>query len=260
MKNIIILSVLMLAVLLDVVQGIFLGPVAIGLGLGALLVKKGFIGGALIAGRRSRRSSRGLSYGGYSRRNHYSSNSHNRYTRQPNYYYSSSRSNSYHRGKRSIPEFSTEELHRIRREVDTFDFDNWVLDMSSKDQDDCSKKLICELSAKNSQSRTTDNEKDIAKIFSKALDINSGEVEFNLAAEIGLKKGSKRCQQLYKRCDTSLEDMMQMIEVEMESMREVELQLQGLTQSEIEKQIENEKEELNKKIEEAGIDQERLWS
>jgi len=260
MKNIIILSVLVLAVLLDVVQSIFLGPVAVGLGLGALLVAKGFIGGALIAGRRSRSSYRRRRYSGYNRRNHYSFNSHNRYTRQPSYYYSSSRSNNYHRGKRSIPEFSTEELHTIRREVDTFDFDNWVLDMSSKDQDDCSKKLICELSAKNTHFRTTDNEKEIAKMFSKALDINSGEVEFNLAAEIGSKKGNKRCQQLYKRCDTSLEDMMEMIGVEMESMREVELQLQGLTESEIEKQIANEKEELNKKIEEAGINQERLWS
>ena len=49
---------LVLAVLLDVVQSIFLGPVAVGLGLGALLVAKGFIGGALIAGRRSRSSYR----------------------------------------------------------------------------------------------------------------------------------------------------------------------------------------------------------
>ena len=75
------LCVVLIAALGPAVQAFFLGPVAIGVGLGALAVKKGLLLGAILG--RSQTSSRGgQSYERYNRGNHYqqSSNYYGHYT------------------------------------------------------------------------------------------------------------------------------------------------------------------------------------
>merc|ERR1712137_934628 len=84
MKHSLFLCVVLIAALGPAVEAFFLGPIAVGVGLGALAVTKGLILGSILG--RSRTSSRGgRSYTHYSRTNHYhqSNNYYTHYT-QPN--------------------------------------------------------------------------------------------------------------------------------------------------------------------------------
>ena len=70
MKHSLFLCVVLIAALGPAVEAFFLGPIAVGVGLGALAVTKGLILGSILG--RSRTSSRGgRSYTRYSRTNHY---------------------------------------------------------------------------------------------------------------------------------------------------------------------------------------------
>ena len=70
MKHSLFLCVVLLAALGPAIEAFFLGPIAVGVGLGALAVTKGLILGSILG--RSRTSSRGgRSYTRYSRTNHY---------------------------------------------------------------------------------------------------------------------------------------------------------------------------------------------
>ena len=80
-----------------------------------------------------------------------------RYSRpRKHYYYSSSkyRRNSWNRGKRAAEEDAglsdLKSLRRMKREIEArgLDMEAWYRDMTEMDQDSCSKKLICELRAK----------------------------------------------------------------------------------------------------------------
>merc|ERR1712126_724049 len=142
-------GIVLLAVLQPAVEAIFLGPIAVGVALGAIAVTKGLILGSILSrGRTNHRN--GRSYSSYSHHSHY--------TKPKVYYYSS---NSYsHHGKRSVPDYSEEELSRMIREVrDNTMTDEWYMDMVEKDQDDCTKRMICEVSHKKDQGqRLTDTE------------------------------------------------------------------------------------------------------
>ena len=71
-------SIVLLAALQSAVEAIFLGPIAVGVALGAIAVKKGLILGSILSsGRTSHRN--GRRYSSYSRTSHY---------RQSNDYYS----------------------------------------------------------------------------------------------------------------------------------------------------------------------------
>jgi hypothetical protein len=254
-------SAFVLIGLTHVAQGFFLGPIAVGLAVGALAVTKGFIIGALLSRKRSHgRHGRSFSY---QPRNHYTSSHHTSYTQPQPYYYSSNKY--HHRGKRSalptIAEFSHEEIHRMKREVENFDFDMWTMEMTSKDQDDCSKKVICELSAKYATNKAgmTDNEILLTETFSKRVDVNSGEVQLTLAAQIGTAKGQKRCKELYERCGTSVEDILSMVSMEMEDLKVIEKEVQGLSEGEILADLAAEAEEQKNDLKEAGVDEDRLW-
>jgi len=259
MKHLLCTSVVLCLLLAQVAESLFLGPVAVGVALGALAAKKGFILGALIAGGRSRGHSRYRRAPSYSPSNHYDTSSNTYYTRPTAYYYSSSQTY-YRRGKRSVAEFDHEQLRRLRREAETFDYNDWILDMSSKDQDDCTKKLICELSSSSSaKKRLSDDEKTILEIFEVAVDATSSEVVFALAAEVGKKRGLKGCTTMYKRCETSTEDILTMISLEQKDMNRIQLEIEGLSQAEIEKQIEAEELDAQRKLKEAGVDTDKLW-
>merc|ERR1712110_890587 len=82
----------LIAALGPAVEAFFLGPVAIGVGLGALAVTKGLILGSILGGSRTQERG-GRSYSRYSRTNHYSQNNnyYSHYTQPKTYYYSSRR-------------------------------------------------------------------------------------------------------------------------------------------------------------------------
>ena len=68
--------------------------------------------------------------------------------------------------------------------------DIWQNDMIYKDQDDCSKRLLCELNAKRAEGKTlTDTEEVLADAFGKQdnLDVGVETLEFDVAAVLGRK-------------------------------------------------------------------------
>ena len=83
MKHSLFLCVVLIAALGPAVEAFFLGPVAVGVGLGALAVTKGLILGSILGGSRTQERG-GRSYTRYSRTNHYNQNNkyYSHYTQQ----------------------------------------------------------------------------------------------------------------------------------------------------------------------------------
>merc|ERR1712123_318980 len=106
----------------------------------------------------------------------------------------------------------------------------------------------------------TAEEKIIAEKFGsgKQVDVSDITVEFDLAAQIGRNMGEARCQQLYKRCDTSTEDMVKMIQTEFENIKEIEKDLDNSVDAEA--QITKEKSDLMKEFKENKIDLDKNWN
>merc|ERR1712110_1009828 len=231
MKHSLFLCVVLIAALGPAVEAFFLGPIAVGVGLGALAVTKGLILGSILG--RSRTSSRGgRSYTRYSRTNHYhqTNNYYTHYT-QPRTYYYSSKSYSY-RGKREIPDYSEEELNRMVREVrDSTLTDEWYMEMVKKDQDDCTKRLICEVSHKKASGQSMNSvEEGIIEVFGEgsAVDTSKSTAVFDFAAQAGKywKVGGIGCE-FFSRCDTPYDDMVAMIENELNEFAELEESFNG---------------------------------
>jgi len=233
MRNIFLVSVVSLALLQPLAEAIFLGPVAVGVALGALAVGKGLILGSILSQRRtsSSRSGRSSRYTRYNRGSHYSQPKtyYTHYTQPKTYYYSSTHKVHYTRGKRFAPadEISVEELMRLKREVtDKIMTDDWYMEMVEKDQDDCTKRLICEISHKNENRESlTPVEKEIVEIFGvgRSVDTSKSTAVFDFAAQAGKywKRGGYGCE-FFKRCDTPITDIIAMIENELEDFRQLE--------------------------------------
>merc|ERR1712244_193721 len=229
MKNIFLLSILTLAILQPLAEAIFLGPVAVGVALGAIAVGKGLILGSILSQRRtSHRSAR--SYTRYNRRSHYSQprTYYQHYTQPKTYYYSSSHHDHYYGKRFAAPEpITMEELMRLKREVtDNIMTDDWYMEMVEKDQDDCTKRLICEISSKKENGEVlTVVEEEIIGIFGKgrAVDTSKSTAIFDFAAQAGKywKKGGYGCE-FFARCDTPAADIVAMIENELEDFRQLE--------------------------------------
>ena len=145
------------------------------------------------------------------------------------YYYSSSHNDKHHYGKRfAAPEqISVEELMRLKREVtDTIMTDAWYLEMVEKDQDDCTKRLICEIASKKETGEfLTEVEQEIIGIFGqgRAVDTSKSTAIFDFAAQAGKywQKGGYGCE-FFKRCETPVDDILAMIENELEDFRQLE--------------------------------------
>merc|ERR1711953_671453 len=139
MRNILQFSLVFLCFLSHLTEALFFGPIAVGLGLGILAFKKGFLIGTALSSSRTRRSYQPSNYR-YTQNHHYDSN-YNRW-----------------RGKRDTEHPEMLELKRIKREVEAegFDINNWYRDMTEMDQDGCGKKLVCELRAKQKFGFTED--------------------------------------------------------------------------------------------------------
>lgn len=219
-------GIVLLAVLQPAVEAIFLGPIAVGVALGAIAVTKGLILGSILSrGRTNHRN--GRRYSTYSRTSHYqqSNSYYSHYTKPKVYYYSSNRYSSY--GKRSVPDYSEEELSRMIREVrDSTMTDEWYMDMVEKDQDDCTKRMICEVSHKKDQGkRLSDVEEQILEIFGEGLSVDTSKTTavFDFAAQAGKywKRGGIGCE-FFRRCDTPVADIMAMIENEIRDFQDLE--------------------------------------
>eukprot|EP00092_Neocalanus_flemingeri_P036142 GFUD01039353.1.p1 GENE.GFUD01039353.1~~GFUD01039353.1.p1 ORF type:complete len:265 (-),score=80.74 GFUD01039353.1:314-1108(-) len=234
MKNIALLSIAGLALLQPAVEAIFFGPIAVGAVLGALAVGKGFILGSLLSSRRSRRQSyrQRRSYTPYRRQHHYNPQPsyYHHYTKPKTYYYSSNHHS--YRGKRFAPEISMAEIERYKREVvDKIMTDDWYMEMVEKDQDDCTKRLICETSHKKAGGgRLNSIEEGVMDIFGKgqSVDTSKSTAIFDFAAQAGKywKAGGVGCE-FYRRCDTPITDILEMIETELDDFAELEKSMKG---------------------------------
>merc|ERR1712141_915513 len=256
MKNIFLLSIVSLAILQPLAEAIFLGPIAVGVALGALAVGKGLILGSILSQRRtSHRSAR--SYTRYNRRTHYSQPQtyYKHYTQPKTYYYSSSHNKHYYTKRFAAPEpISMEELMRLKREVtDKIMTDDWYMEMVEKDQDDCTKRLICEISSKKENGEDlTEVEEEIIGIFGqgRAVDTSKSTAIFDFAAQAGKywKKGGYGCE-FFARCDTPSSDILAMIENELEDFRQLEESFLN-DASRVESAMEEENNEVEKMVNE----------
>merc|ERR1712038_331472 len=220
MRNILQFSLVFLCFLSHLTEALFFGPIAVGLGLGILAFKKGFLIGTALSSSRTRRSYQPSNYR-YTQNHHYDSNYNRWYSKPRRHYYYSSSPYYGRRGKRDTDHPEMLELKRIKREVEAegFDINNWYRDMTEMDQDGCGKKLVCELRAKQKFGFTED-ERLIAENFGSGtqVDVSDITVEYDLAAQLGKYMGLERCQQLYNRCDLSSSDMVSMIKTEMDTL------------------------------------------
>merc|ERR1712008_223941 len=144
-----------------------------GLALAGLLgLKAALFGGVLIGAAASRRR-------------HYT---HYRPSRK-----SYSRSYKTHRYGRSIEDEEVIDEHEA--------LSNAILDASLNDAEDCAKKLICSLNAKEVSTLASD-ESAIAELFGKSgsIDVSAATAEFDLAALMGRQAGKAQCETIYARC------------------------------------------------------------
>lgn len=87
------------------------------------------------------------------------------------------------------------------------------LKASVVDVDDCAKSLICQLSTKSKESLDS-LERSVFDIYNKnsIIDVTKPDVEFQLAANIGLNAGLKQCQTIYARCPLDYHQLLEAIE------------------------------------------------
>jgi len=260
MKSLLLGCLAGLAILQPAVEAIFLGPIAVGAVIGALAVGKGFLLGSLLSRKRSRKQSyrTSRSYVPYKKQHHYNPKPayYKHYTKQTTYYYSS---NSYsYRGKRFAPEIDMAELDRFRREVaDTFMTDEWYMEMVEKDQDDCTKRLICEVAHKQASGKNLNSvEEGVMDIFGKgqSVDTSKSTAIFDFAAQAGKywKLGGVGCD-FYRRCDTPVDDILAMIETELEDFEKLEQSMRG-SKEKVDKEMDEEKIEVEEELQSLDSD------
>jgi hypothetical protein len=176
-----------LAMMVYMTEGLFLGGAGVAalIGLKALFIKGAIVGGAI--GYAARRRHYGRSY-----RVH-----------RPVHY---RKSYSYRRHGRSVED-----------EPETFDetMSNAILNASLNDGEDCAKKLICSLTAKDPNTLEAD-ERILANVFGKSagIDLTSTTVEFDLAALMGRQAGKAQCETIYARCPYESKDLMEVMRKE----------------------------------------------
>merc|ERR1712062_608961 len=260
MKNFVILSLASLVFLQSAVEALFLGPIAVGAVIGALAVKKGFLLGSLLSQRspRTQNYRQGRSYTRYNRRNHYHQQDayYKHYTKRQTYYYSSDDYS--YRGKRFAPEIDMAELERYKREVaGKFMADEWYMDMVEKDQDDCTKRLICEVSHKQASGKTLNSiEEGVMEIFGKgqSVDTSKSTAIFDFAAQAGKywKLGGVGCE-FYRRCDTPVEHILTMIEADIDDFEQLEQSMKG-NESTAEQKMSDEKNHVEEELQSLDSD------
>merc|ERR1719347_1554492 len=219
MKNFVIFSLVSLIFLQSAVEALFLPPIAVGAIIGALAVKKGIIIGSLLSQGRTRTQNR---------------------------------------GKRFATEIDMAELERYKREVaDKFMADDWYMELVEKDQDDCTKRLICEVSQKNASGKILNSiETEVMEIFGKgqSVDTSKSTAIFDFAAQAGKywKLGGVGCE-FYRRCDTPVDDILAMIETEIDDFEQLEQSMKG-NKNNAEKKMRDEKNHVEEELQSLDSD------
>jgi len=92
---------------------------------------------------------------------------------------------------------------------------NAILDASLNDAEDCAKKLICSLNAKEVSTLASD-ESAIAELFGKSgsIDVSAATAEFDLAALMGRQAGKAQCETIYARCPYESKELMEIMRKE----------------------------------------------
>ncbi|CAB4070263.1 unnamed protein product [Lepeophtheirus salmonis] len=99
-------------------------------------------------------------------------------------------------------------LFRGKRAIN--EYEEILLSASQEDQNDCAKRLVCEISSLPPTAMSLE-EVQIASAFnSNYLDISKATVEFELAAQIGKRVGLEQCSVIYKRCPFPRAKLMEM--------------------------------------------------
>ena len=104
--------------------------------------------------------------------------------------------------------------------------DDWYMELVERDQDDCTKRLICEVSHKKASGKLLNAiETEVMEIFGKgqSVDTSKSTAIFDFAAQAGKywKVGGVGCE-FYRRCDTPVEDILAMIETELDLFEQLE--------------------------------------
>ena len=119
----------------------------------------------------------------------------------------------------------------VREVRDSTLTDEWYMDMVKKDQDDCTKRLICEVSHKKASGQSMNSvEEGIIEVFGQgtSVDTSKSTAVFDFAAQAGKywKVGGVGCE-FFSRCDTPYDDMVAMIENELNDFAELEKSFHG---------------------------------
>eukprot|EP00092_Neocalanus_flemingeri_P036141 GFUD01039352.1.p1 GENE.GFUD01039352.1~~GFUD01039352.1.p1 ORF type:complete len:157 (+),score=70.62 GFUD01039352.1:488-958(+) len=144
------------------------------------------------------------------------------------------------------------EIERYKREVvDKIMTDDWYMEMVEKDQDDCTKRLICETSHKKAGGgRLNSIEEGVMDIFGKgqSVDTSKSTAIFDFAAQAGKywKAGGVGCE-FYRRCDTPINEILEMIETELDDFEKLEQSVKG-SEGDMEKEMKNEKVEVEEML------------
>merc|ERR1719187_394631 len=262
-------------------EGHFFGPPAVGFGVGLVSYHRGFRVAPSIVSRRSSRSyshqtffratpwgtsGYSTSVSTYTSSDHYYSRNHLAYY-QPNVFRYHSTPWHYRWGRSAdtearekrearlsqVGDISTIPLNRISDVAGNvsiaYNPKIWENDMIYKDQDDCSKRLLCELNAKKASGQgMSEHEIILARAFGEDnnLDVGAETLEFDIAAVLGRKVGLKRCELSYRRCEIKVSEMLKMINVEVEEIAQIqnELDAGAISVSDIDNRLQEEDQEL----------------
>ena len=91
------------------------------------------------------------------------------------------------------------------------DIDELFLFASQNDADDCAKKLICSLAAKDVNTLAQDEAVIVSLFGQSELDVSKTSIEFDLAATMGRKVGSDHCNSVYSRCGYTSDSLMEVM-------------------------------------------------
>jgi len=155
-----------------------------------------------------------------------------------------------------------EELARFKREIqESHDSGAWYLEMVEKDQDDCTKRMICEMAARNSSGPLVGIEADLVQAFGlgNSIDVSSSKAVFDMAAQSGRLMGKKRCEEFYKRCETPVDDILKMIKTELIAFTQLEEELMNDANpvARTEAEMKKEEEDLEKEL---GTADKYIWT
>jgi len=135
--------------------------------------------------------------------------------------------------------------------------DEWYMEMVEKDQDDCTKRVICEVSHKKASGKTLNSiEKGVMEIFGKgqSVDTSKSTAIFDFAAQAGKywKLGGVGCE-FYRRCDTPVDDILAMIETELDDFEQLEQSMKG-DKNKVEKEMNDEKDQVQDSLQSLDSD------